>query len=298
MRQAEEARFTQQAKFDAFLRGPTWLRMSSQGLNWNGFAIEHLILDPRELPEAISDHYIVGLWGGQPAVGEHPNARGRFSPYTKYPGALSFVPPGTVPAVRSNNRFEITLFAIEATLVNRVEAELDEQPLGKLPYQSGFYDPILQQLLTLLAREAEQGGPSGKMYAEHLAHALTLRFLLMGSSVRRRILRTSPLPHHLLNRVLGRMRDELSAELDMETLAAETGYSRRHFLRMFQTSTGETPHRYLLRLRLDRARELIQKGHSPLIDIAASSGFGSHSHMTKVFRQMLGVTPSEYRRRL
>jgi len=75
-------------------------------------------------------------------------------------------------------------------------------------------------------------------------------------------------------------------------------YSRSHFLRMFETATGLTPHRYLLQLRLERAQELMRKGSTSLIDIAALCGFSSHAHMSRVFRQLLGVTPSQYRRNL
>jgi AraC family transcriptional regulator len=107
----------------------------------------------------------------------------------------------------------------------------------------------------------------------------------------------SPLPRHLLQRVVERMHD-LVADLDLQALAAESGYSRSHFLRMFEAATGLTPHRYLLQLRLERAQELIRKGSTSLIDIAALCGFSSHAHMSRIFRQLLGVTPSRYRRNL
>jgi AraC family transcriptional regulator len=117
------------------------------------------------------------------------------------------------------------------------------------------------------------------------------------SSVRGASPTASPLPRHLLQRVLERMHD-LVADLDLQTLAAESGCSRSHFLRMFEAATGRTPHRYVQQLRLERAQELIRKGSTPLIDIAALCGFASHAHMSRVFRQLLGVTPSQYRRNL
>ena len=93
------------------------------------------------------------------------------------------------------------------------------------------------------------------------------------------------------------MRD-LNADLDLRTLAAETGYSQRHFIRMFRAATGETPHRFVVRLRLECAKSLLRQHRASLIDVAASSGFSSHAHMTQVFRRVMGVTPSEYRNRL
>jgi len=53
-----------------------------------------------------------------------------------------------------------------------------------------------------------------------------------------------------------------------------------------------------MNLRIERARELLSNPALSLTDIALDCGFSSHSHMTRVFRQFLGVTPSEYRRAL
>ena len=283
--------------FDALLRGPSSRGVSSQGLNWKGFVIERHSVEPDERPESISEEYILGLWCNT-VIGEHRNGRGGHVPYTKHPGTITFAPPGIVPAVRQRNRFEIILCALEPAFVRCVEDELNQPPTTRLPYQTGFHDATLRQLMRLLEAEARQGGPSGRLYADHLAHALVTRFLLHGSTQRGNASATaSPLPRHLLQHVMERMHD-LVADLNLQTLAAETGYSRSHFLRMFEAATGLTPHRYLLQLRLERAQKLMRKGSTSLIDIAALCGFSSHAHMSRVFRQLLGVTPSQYRRNL
>jgi AraC family transcriptional regulator len=283
--------------FDALLRGPSSRGVSSQGLNWEGFVIERHSVEPDERPESISEGYILGLWCNT-VTGEHANGRGGHVPYTKHPGTITFAPPGIVPAVRQRNRFEIILCALEPAFVSCVEEELNQPPTTRLPYRTGFHDATLRQLMRLLEAEASQGGPSGRLYADHLAHALVMRFLLHGRTERDNACATaSPLSRHLLQRVLERMHD-LVDDLDLQTLAAESGYSRSHFLRMFETATGLTPHRYLLQLRLERAQELMRKGSASLIDIAALCGFSSHAHMSRIFRQLLGMTPSQYRRHL
>ncbi len=91
---------------------------------------------------------------------------------------------------------------------------------------------------------------------------------------------------------------DFHADLDLQTLAAEAGYSRAHFARMFRAATGQTPHRYLLHLRLTRAQKLLERRDNALVDIAAMCGFSSQSHMTTAFRQLLGLTPAQYRRGL
>jgi transcriptional regulator GlxA family with amidase domain len=107
----------------------------------------------------------------------------------------------------------------------------------------------------------------------------------------------SALPKHILRRVIERMRN-LDTELSLQVLAKESGYSRVHFARMFRAATGYTPHNYLLKLRVDRVRELLANPTLSLTDIALECGFSSHSHLSRVFRQILGATPSEYRRSL
>jgi AraC-like DNA-binding protein len=104
------------------------------------------------------------------------------------------------------------------------------------------------------------------------------------------------LQRRLLQRVLDRMNLDLAADLDLKTLAAESGYSRSHFLRTFRAAIGCSPHQWLTRLRIEQAKTILQQQSISLIDIALACGFSSHAHFTNTFRQITGVTPSEFRR--
>ena len=285
-------------EFDALLRGPSLRSVSSRELDWKGLVIESHRGEPGERPEAVAERYILGLWCKHTALGEHTSRRGRYVPFAKRPGTITLSPPGGIlPPVRSSNPFEIVLCALEPSFVNGVRNEL-EQPADEVRYQTGFNDATLRQLMSLLAAEAHQGGPMGRLYADHLAHALAMRlFFLEAAEKQKASSGVSALPRHLLQRVQERMHD-LCTDLDLQTLAAESGYSRCHFLRMFRAATGYAPHRYLLQLRLERAQELMRRRATSLIDIAADCGFSSHAHMSRVFRQLLGVTPTEYRRNM
>src|SRR5258708_13218503 len=95
--------------------------------------------------------------------------------------------------------------------------------------------------------------------------------------------RISPLPPRPLRRVLEHMRANLSANLDLATLAAETGYSRAHFLRTFRAATGQTPHPCLIELRLEKARALLATREMPLIDMPTDCAFSTHAHLTTPF---------------
>ena len=156
----------------------------------------------------------------QRCIPSNPRYRQRFHPWRRFStlkrpshpvrqrcparnGEALDAPPGIVPPVRQRNRFEIILCALEPAFVSCVEDELNQPPTTRLPYRTGFRDATLRQLMRLLEAEASQGGPSGRLYAHHLAHALVMRFLLHGKPQRRNAdAATSPLPRHLLQRVL------------------------------------------------------------------------------------------------
>jgi AraC family transcriptional regulator len=171
-------------------------------------------------------------------------------------------------------------------------------PKEKPRFRTEVHDVNLFHLVKLLSAEAAQRGPLGRLYADHLVHALATKFLwATGREKYNNRHAASPLPRHLLRRVMERMND-LDANLDLQSLANEIGYSRSHFMRMFHAATGQTPHHYILQLRVTRAKSLMREQRTSLIDIAALCGFSSQAHMTTVFRRKLGITPSEYRRTL
>ena len=68
-----------------------------------------------------------------------------------------------------------------------------------------------------------------------------------------------------------------------------------HFSRLFKQSIGMTPHQYLSQQRVERAKQLLKKTDRLIIDIALECGFSSHSHLSKQFRQITGITPKAYR---
>jgi AraC family transcriptional regulator len=183
--------------------------------------------------------------------------------------------------------------------VNGIDGELDHRPAGELRLRTNFNDLAAQHLLKLLLADFTSEYPMGRLYTDHLIHALAYRVLVLARDVSpsNATRPASGLPIRILKRVVDKMQ-VLDNELSLESLAQESGYSRVHFVRMFRAATGRSPHNYLLNLRIERARELLSNPALSLTDIALDCGFSSHSHMTRVFRQFLGVTPSEYRRAL
>ena len=92
-----------------------------------------------------------------------------------------------------------------------------------------------------------------------------------------------------------RLREDIVGEIDLETLAKETGLSRFQLLRAFKQRFGIPPHSYRIHMRIGLARKLLRSGTAPA-RVAAELGFVDQSHMTRHFKRAVGVTPARYAR--
>ena len=284
------------AEITELLGASTLTARSSVELGWEGLAIERRVIQPGEKSELpIHQHFLL-LWDNHVAVGESERRPGTFVPYRKRPNTITTCPPGVRPATRSATEHPVVVCAISQRFLDGVEAELDSRPTGTLHQLYGTDDAVLRDLMLLLVKEAEAGGPTGRVYVESLSTALAARLLFSaralpppGGTT------TSPLPRRILRRVLERIEAELDTDLTLSALAAECGYSRAHFSRMFAAATGQTPHRYVLEQRLARAESLLPRRSLSLLEIAFACGFSSHAHFSTAFRSRYGVSPSAYR---
>jgi AraC family transcriptional regulator len=100
-----------------------------------------------------------------------------------------------------------------------------------------------------------------------------------------------------LHRVLQHLAEHCAAPVSNGALAALCGMSEAHFTRAFHRAVGLPPHRYLLKLRLDRASAALRASDARVLDIAHNCGFASASHFARAFAAHFGVSPAEFRQR-
>jgi AraC family transcriptional regulator len=284
--------------FDSFLARLS-LQAASTDAIANGVSIELYRGVQGDGPENTSDKHILTMGSKRPSRFELGRNVNHKVSYVKQPGSLSLVPAGMCPGMRAETEFDLLVCALDPALVSTLDSELERRPEGELRLHANFQDPAAQQLMTLLIADANEGYTTERLYMESLTQALAVRMLFLGRGIQSQTNNrgTSGLPRHVLRRIIERMRC-FSCDLSLQALANESGYSRVHFVRMFRAATGFSPHNYLLNLRLERARELLNNPSLSLIDIALDCGFSSHSHMSRLFHKSVGVTPSAYRRSL
>lgn len=282
---------------NSIVRGHALRSASSSGLGWKHILVERYLVDPEEKAETISDcHIVVMANGSEICYGERPGWAGHMVPYQKEPGTINLYENGFQPAINPFSTTDLTLCALDKQFVVRVAEELgcESAPIQKI----GFRDSSMEHLITLLVEEVETGGLSGAGYADHLTYALATRLLLAGTDRVMALPVEQSLPFHRLKRVIRLIEANLDRDLSLAVLADESGYSRSHFLRMFHSATGFTPHQYLVFRRVEKAKAMMKNTKATLIEIALECGFASHAHFTRAFRRTLNVTPSYYRRHM
>jgi DNA-binding GntR family transcriptional regulator/AraC-like DNA-binding protein len=189
----------------------------------------------------------------------------------------------------------------------RIRAGLEKVSKG-LPEVVESHQPIVDAL------EKGRGREAGLLLRNHVEtvlsylkraesrperHTAPLRDLaLVDRYVERRPVRTyrGGLCPARLRRVAELVHAKIEDELTLDEMAESAGLSPAHFSQMFRKTTGESPHQFVLRHRIERAKEMLCATEGRVLDVAVACGFKTQQHFARVFRRMCGASPTEYRR--
>lgn len=157
-------------------------------------------------------------------------------------------------------------------------------------------NPQLESISNMLLSELQQGSLSNQLYVDSLSNVLAVNLLRQHATAK------FHLPTYrggLSARHLRQILDYIDAHIDREIKLADLSQllnmSQFHFSRLFKESLGISPHQYLLQQRVARAKQLLKNTDRLIADIALTCGFNSHSHLSKQFKQLTGITPKAYR---
>lgn len=184
---------------------------------------------------------------------------------------------------------------LPAAMIARVVEDVwDRDPERvMLPDTLATQDPLLERVMLDLLRAAEAG--VGDFYAEAAALFLAVHTLTRHGGLPPP--RPSTGEDQRIQHARSFLRQNLHQPLSLAEIAAEASMSPYHFLRVFRDRTGETPYRYLTRLRIERGQQELARGAVPVGEIADRCGFASPTHFANAFRRQTGYTPTQYRRR-
>lgn len=181
----------------------------------------------------------------------------------------------------------------------RLQLCADEVGHGRRPelrQRLNVDDPKLFRILGLIADESHAEDAISRLYMEQLLDLLCLQLLRAHSVFPvAQAKRRSGLGAWQVRRVTDYMQAHLDEDVGLQELADLLDLSRFHFCTAFRQATGSTPHRWLVRLRMRRATELLADPAARVTDVALAVGYQTPSSFALAFRSAFGVTPSDYR---
>jgi len=157
-------------------------------------------------------------------------------------------------------------------------------------------DARVGALVAAVNAERVAGFPSGRLFLDSVEQALAVA-LVNGYAVGQRCLQThrGGLGSARLRRIKELVHAKIEDDLTLCEMAQSVELSIAYFSRMFRKSTGESPHQFLLRQRVERAKEMLRSADVRVMDVAVACGFKSQQHFAQVFRHLCGASPTEYR---
>lgn len=214
------------------------------------------------------------------------------------------LPPGSV-FLYSNRNFvwhyreqssEYINITLDQNLLNQVAAENSVSTPVEIEHRVIFPDTTILHVAQLLKSEIINGGLAGKVYTESLRNLLMVHLLRnYNRAVVKPQLENKLLDTFKLNQVKNFIEEHLAEDITIADMAAVVHISQFHFARVFKTTTGESPHRYLTQRRIERAKVLLSVTRLAVAEVAYRVGFYNQSHFTAQFRKLTGVTPKQYR---
>jgi len=162
-----------------------------------------------------------------------------------------------------------------------------------------FANPRLGALVAAAHAEMVAGFPSGRLFLDSVEQAMAVT-LVKDHAVRHRPVQIyrGGLGSARLRRIKELVHSKMEDDLSLDEMAQAVGLSTAHFARMFRKSTGETPHQFVLRQRLERAKAMLRAPDARVLDVAVACGFKTQQHFAQAFRGLWGVSPTDYRQDL
>ena len=269
--------------------------LSSAATRWSGLALEDYLVPALVIPrhEHVENFVHVVLRG---SVKYEVSTRGKTLQFAASPGTTFILPRGTVDELTWRGPTHRIAVAIHPRLLVSALDETAHESDIELTQHWNLMDPHIMAVLLAMTTDLKEGSPAGWLYGESLCYALAV-YLLNRYAVRRYapVVYRGGLPGYRLRRVLDYIGDNLAEDLSLGQLAAVVGMSPHYFAELFKKSTGQAPHHYVLVQKIERAKNGLTHVDRGIIEVGVEAGFPNPSHFARVFRKLVGMSPSQFK---
>jgi len=196
-------------------------------------------------------------------------------------------------------RWHSTIQMLLITVPDQTFHSIAEEMGGRVPELNGtplLKDERIRALVAAAEADLANGSPAARIYTDSIGRALAAALMHSQGVLR------SPMRHYRgglspvkLRRVTSFVHEYLHEDVSSMQMAEEAKLSPAYFSQMFRQSTGVAPHQFVLRARVERAKELLVKEDARVLDVAIACGFQTQQHFARVFRALCKMSPTQFR---
>ena len=271
------------------------LLASSCRANWSGGSLEHHLYPAYETPEHTLENHHICVYLGKPLTYEQI-IKGKLRSQTCIYGDMVIYPAGLTQKLSWNKEAEIIELNIKPELITQASQYLSSPNNIEIIPQYGLRDPLIQQLTLTLFAELQHGNLQDDLYTDSLFNTLCLHLLKCYSTSGITIdEHNDGLPSFLLRRLDEYIQVNLSQNIALTDMAKVVNLSTSHLTKLFKQSRGMSLYQYVIRCRIERAKQLLKREEITIAEAATEVGFADQSHLTYHFKRHVGVTPKAFR---
>ncbi|MGE7370390.1 helix-turn-helix domain-containing protein [Neorhizobium sp. NPDC001467] len=255
-----------------------------------GVAVALVSFKKGTFTSAVATHHMIGIGCSLPTPVEHM-IDGKHLRHHITPGSLCLCPAQARHATAFSGSMSGIVLRISPECLALATNDLLGYNAGLIEQFNGR-DGFIAHVAHVLKAEAAASHPNGMLFWNAATDAL-LAHLVRQHLDRRPPPNRDQLALNITNRLDSFIRENLDETLDLDSLAAIAGCGRFQFARLFRSTVGISPYRYIVRRRLEMARAMIRARKVSLAEISAATGFSDQSHMTKWIKRVYGATPTQ-----
>lgn len=208
-------------------------------------------------------------------------------------GDIDVIPSGAFGGFVAETPYQSLQIRLAPRMLDHAASRSRQLAAARLKHHHLLRNDRIILLGQALESDVNAGSPSGPLFAENVGMALAIELLSLANDPPAQAIRLSDAQ---LQRVLAYIDANLDQPLPIDILCREAGVSSSHLRTWFKAAMGVTIHRYILRRRVETARQLLLQDNRKLSDIALEAGFSHQSHLAKWMRREFGRSPGELRR--
>jgi len=213
--------------------------------------------------------------------------------FLRQAGDIDVIPSGAAGGFVAETPYNSLQIRLAPGMLDHAASRTRQLAAARLTHHHMLRNDRIILLGQAIESDVKAGSPSGPLFAENVGMALALELLNLANDAPGDTVRLSDAQ---LQRVLAYIDSNLDQPLTIDILSREAGVSSSHLRTWFKAAMDVTIHRYIVRRRVESARQLLLQRDRKVSDVALEAGFAHQSHLAKWMRREFGRSPSELRR--